>query len=277
MKILHAVHPRDFRQYSTEEIREQFLLDGLTVPGDQRSVYTHYDRMIIGAALPTSEPLRLEAHPELRAEYFLERREIGILNIASGAGVVEADGTTYRLEKLDCLYLGKGVRDVRFLAEDAANGPRFVWFSAPAHQAYPTRLMRLSEALPAEFGSPETSNERTINKYIHADGIQSCQLVLGVTNFKKGSIWNTMPPHTHGRRMEAYFYFDLPEEQRIVHLMGEPQETRHLFVRNEEGIVSPPWSIHSGVGTASYSFIWAMAGENKAFTDMDAANLSTLR
>ncbi|RYY59929.1 MAG: 5-dehydro-4-deoxy-D-glucuronate isomerase, partial [Chitinophagaceae bacterium] len=203
MKFLHAVHPRDFRQYNTEQIREQFLLDGLTRPGDQRAVYTHYDRMIVGAAVPTAAPVPLEAHPELRAAFFLERREIGILNIAAGAGVVEADGERFRLEKLDCLYLGMGTRDVRFLSENAANPARFVYFSAPAHHTYPARLMRPAEALPAELGAPETSNQRTINKYIHADGIQSCQLVLGVTNFKPGSIWNTMPAHTHGRRMEA--------------------------------------------------------------------------
>lgn len=277
MKFLHAVHPRDFRRYDTEQIREQFLLEGLTAPGEQRAVYTHYDRMIIGAAVPTTAPLVLENDPELRAGYFLERREIGIVHIGGGAGIVEADGQRYRLEKLDCLYLGMGTRAVRFEAEDAEAPARFVYFSAPAHQAYPARLLRPAEALPAELGSAATGNHRVINKYIHADGIQSCQLVLGITNFKPGSLWNTMPPHTHGRRMEAYFYFDLPEDQRVVHLMGEPQETRHLFVRNEEGIVSPPWSIHSGVGTAAYSFIWAMAGENKAFTDMDAAPLAELR
>ncbi|RYY40126.1 MAG: 5-dehydro-4-deoxy-D-glucuronate isomerase [Chitinophagaceae bacterium] len=276
MKFIHAVHPRDFRQYNTEQIREQFLLDNLTVPGDQRSVYTHYDRMIVGAAVPTTTPLPLEADAELRADYFLERREIGIVCIA-GKGSVEADGETFSMEKLDCLYLGKGLRDVRFLSDDADAPARFIYFSAPAHHSYPARLMRPAEALPAELGSADTSNHRVINKYIHADGIQSCQLVLGVTNFEKGSIWNTMPPHTHGRRMEAYFYFDLPEDQRIVHLMGEPDETRHLILRNEEGILSPPWSIHSGVGTASYSFIWAMAGENKAFTDMDPAPLQDLR
>ncbi|RYY99574.1 MAG: 5-dehydro-4-deoxy-D-glucuronate isomerase [Chitinophagaceae bacterium] len=276
MKTLHSVHPHDFRHYTTDQIRERFLLDGLVVPGAINCIYTHYDRMIVGAAAPLSEPLALATYPGLRSEFFLERRELGIINVG-GTGTVSVDGAPFIVEKRDCLYIGKGRRDVRFASADAAAGARFILFSAPAHQEYPTRLMRPDEALPAELGSLDNNNHRVINKYIHADGIQSCQLVLGVTNFRKGSIWNTMPPHTHDRRMEAYFYFDLPEDQRVVHFMGEPQETRHLFVNNEEGIVSPPWSIHSGVATASYSFIWAMAGENKAFTDMDGVGLKDLR
>jgi 4-deoxy-L-threo-5-hexosulose-uronate ketol-isomerase len=275
MKILHAVHPNDFRRYDTAEIRERFLLEGLVAPGGQRLAYSYYDRLIVGAVAPLETPILLDNPAELKAEYVLERRELGVVNIG-GAGKIIVDGQEYRLEKVDCLYIGQGSQSVQFASEDKSNGARFMLFSAPAHKSFPTRLMRPAEALPAELGSLDNNNHRVINKYIHNDGIQSCQLVLGVTHFQPGSIWNTMPPHTHGRRMEAYFYFDLPANQRIVHFMGEPQETRHMFLSNEQGIISPPWSIHSGVATAPYSFIWAMAGENKVFTDMDAVGLQEL-
>ncbi|MET0636820.1 MAG: 5-dehydro-4-deoxy-D-glucuronate isomerase [Chitinophagaceae bacterium] len=276
MKTIHQVHPADFVEYNTQQIREKFLLDGLVVPGLIEAIYTHYDRMIIGAACPTNKPLKLESYDQLKSENFLDRREIGIINIG-GTGAVTTDGTRHIVEKQDCLYIGKGVLDVKFETSDLNKPAKFIYFSCPAHQAYPTRLMKPTEALPAELGSLDNNNHRTINKYIHLDGIQSCQLVLGVTNFEKGSIWNTMPPHTHDRRMEAYFYFDLPENQRVIHFMGEPAETRHLFLENEQGVVSPGWSIHSGVATANYSFIWAMAGENMVFTDMDAVPVQSLR
>lgn len=276
MKVIHQVHPEDFVRYNTSQIRDKFLLDGLVKPGSIEFVYTHYDRMMIGAAFPADKALRLGTYDELKSENFLDRRELGIVNIG-GAGRVTIDGSVFEMGKQDCLYAGKGVRDVIFEQSGADATAKFILFSCPAHQAYPTRLMKPSEALPAELGSLDNNNHRTINKYIHLDGIQSCQLVLGVTNFQKGSIWNTMPPHTHDRRMEAYFYFDLPENQRAIHFMGEPNETRHLFLDNEQGIVSPSWSIHSGTATASYSFIWAMAGENMVFTDMDALSLQHLR
>lgn len=276
MKTIYAVHPNDFSKYNTQQVRENFLLDKLVEADKVNTVYTHYDRMIVGAANPVKNSLSLETYDELKSDHFLERREIGIISIA-GNGTITVDGEKFSLEKLDCLYIGKGKQKVSFNSNAASEPAKFIFFSAPAHKEYPTRLMKPEEALPAELGSLENNNHRVINKYIHNDGIQSCQLVIGVTNFKKGSIWNTMPPHTHERRMEAYFYFDLPAEQRVVHLMGEPNETRHLLVNNEEAIVSPPWSIHSGVGTASYSFIWAMAGENKAFTDMDALTIQQLQ
>jgi 4-deoxy-L-threo-5-hexosulose-uronate ketol-isomerase len=276
MKIIHQVHPEDFVRYNTQQIREKFLLDKLVVAGKIECVYTHYDRMIVGAAVPTNAPLQLETYDQLKSEYFLSRREIGILNIG-GNGKITVDGESYELSKLDCLYIGKGKQKVHFHSNDASTPAKFMLFSCPAHQEYPTQLMKPAEASPAELGSLTNNNHRTINKYIHADGLKSCQLVMGVTNFKEGSIWNTMPAHTHDRRMEAYFYFDLAEGQRVIHFMGEPQETRHMFLDNEQGIVSPAWSIHSGVATANYSFIWAMAGENMAFTDMDAVNLKDLR
>jgi 4-deoxy-L-threo-5-hexosulose-uronate ketol-isomerase len=276
MKIIHQTHPEDFVKYNTQQIRERFLLDKLVAPNTINCVYTHYDRMIIGAATPAMAALTLGTYDALKSDNFLDRREMGIVNIGS-AGSVSVDGEKFDLEKLDCLYVGKGKKEIIFAGSDANEVPsKFIFFSCPAHAEYPVQLMKASAATPAEMGAAETANHRTINKYIHLDGLKSCQLVLGVTNFKQGSIWNTMPPHLHDRRMEAYFYFDLPETQRVIHFMGEPHETRHLFLNNEEGIVSPSWSIHSGVATAAYSFIWAMAGENMSFTDMDPVNIKSL-
>ena len=276
MKIIHQTHPEDFVKYNTQQIRERFLLDKLVNPNTINCVYTHYDRMIIGAATPSMAALSLGTYDALKSDNFLDRREMGIVNIGS-AGSVSVDGEKFELDKLDCLYIGKGKKEIIFSGSDANEVPsKFIFFSCPAHAAYPVQLMKASAATPAEMGAAETANHRTINKYIHLDGLKSCQLVLGVTNFKPGSIWNTMPPHLHDRRMEAYFYFDLPATQRVIHFMGEPDETRHLFLNNEEGIVSPSWSIHSGVATAAYSFIWAMAGENMSFTDMDPVNIKSL-
>lgn len=276
MKIIHQVHPEDFVHYTTQQIRDKFLLENLVSPDAIECAYTHYDRMIVGAAHPVSATLTLGTYDQLKAENFLDRREIGIINIA-GTGTISVDGESFTVEKQDCLYIGKGKKDIRFASNDKSNPAKFIFFSCPAHMEYPTRLMKPAEALPAELGSLDNNNHRVINKYIHLDGIQSCQLVLGVTNFKKGSIWNTMPPHLHDRRMESYFYFDLPEGQRIIHFMGEPHETRHLFLNNEQAILSPSWSIHSGTATASYSFIWAMAGENMVFTDMDPVTVQSLQ
>ena len=275
MKIIHQVHPQDFVKYTTEEIRDKFLLQNLVEADAINAVYTHYDRMVVGAASPKSKSLTLGTYDALKSENFLDRREIGIINIGA-TGSISVDGEAYDLDKLDCLYVGKGKKEVTFSA--AKNGDaKYIFFSCSAHKEYPTQLMKATDATPAEMGSSETANHRTINKYVHPDGLKACQLMLGVTNFKPGSIWNTMAPHLHDRRMEAYFYFDLPEDQRIVHFMGETHETRHLFLNNEQGIVSPSWSIHSGVGTAAYSFIWAMAGENASFADMDAVDIKTLK
>ena len=276
MKVIHSVHPEDFSNYDTKKIRENFLLENLVQPDKIECVYTHYDRMIIGAANPVDQALQLGTYEQLKADHFLSRREIGIINIA-GNGYVTVDGEKFELEKQDCLYIGKGKEKIIFSSINKSSAAKFIFFSCPAHQEFPTRLMKPAEALPAEMGSLDNNNHRVINKYIHNDGIQSCQLVLGVTNFKKGSIWNTMPPHLHDRRMESYFYFDLAEGQRVIHFMGEPNETRHIFLNNDQAILSPPWSIHSGVATANYSFIWAMAGENKVFTDMDPVPVQSLK
>lgn len=276
MRIIHATHPHDFPSLDTAAIQERFLLPGLVKENSVEYVYTHYDRMVIGAAMPTDTTLALPNPDALKAPYFLARREMGIINIG-GTGNIVIDGESYTLEKCDCLYIGKGKESVLFepsIVKDQT--AKYIFFSCPAHQAYPVQLMKSVDATPAEMGTTASANHRTINKYIHADGLQSCQLMLGVTNFKPGSIWNTMPPHLHDRRMEAYFYFDLPEAQRAIHFMGEPHETRHLFLQNEEGIVSPSWSIHSGVATSAYSFIWAMAGENISFTDMDPVKIESL-
>ena len=276
MRIIHPTHPEDFKSYSTEQIRQRYLLDKLVQVDKVECTYTHYDRMVIGAAHPVNNTLELGTYDQLKSDFFLTRREMGIISIA-GNGTITVDGVAYQLEKLDCLYIGKGDKKVTFASTDAAIPAKFIFFSCPAHHEYPVQMMKPSDATPAEMGSSETANHRVINKYIHPDGLKSCQLMLGVTNFKPGSLWNTMAPHLHDRRMEAYFYFNLPENQRVLHLMGEPNETRHMFINNEEGIVSPSWSIHSGVGTAAYSFIWAMAGENASFTDMDPVNISTLK
>jgi 4-deoxy-L-threo-5-hexosulose-uronate ketol-isomerase len=276
MKIIHQVHPEDFAKYSTSQIREKFLLENLVQADKIECAYTHYDRMIVGAAHPVNQSLELTTYEQLKADYFLARREIGIINIA-GTGTVSVDGEKITVEKQDCLYIGKGKQKVIFSSADKNSPAKFIFFSCPAHMEYPTRLMKPAEALPAELGSLDNNNHRVINKYIHMDGIKSCQLVMGLTNFKKGSIWNTMPPHLHDRRMESYFYFDLPENQRVIHFMGEPHETRHLFLNNEQAILSPAWSIHSGTATANYSFIWAMAGENMVFTDMDPVPVQSLK
>jgi 4-deoxy-L-threo-5-hexosulose-uronate ketol-isomerase len=276
LKILHSVHPHDFKQYDTALIRERFLIDNIVKQDTINCVYTHYDRMIVGAANPVNGELLLENYPNLRADYFLERREIGIINVA-GDGRVTADGKVYELKKLDCLYIGKGTKQVAFSSNGKESPAVFYLLSAPAHTTWPTTFMSIDEAAKVNAGSAATANVRNINKYIHADGIKSCQLVMGLTILQPGSVWNTMPPHTHDRRMEAYFYFDLPVGQKIMHYMGEGDETRHVTVNNYEAVVSPPWSIHAGSGTSNYNFIWGMAGENLDYTDMDAISISDLK
>ncbi len=261
---------------STEELRSAFLIEKLIRQDELLLVYTHYDRVILGGACPVKKKLSLEADPELRADFFLQRRELGIINVG-GQGRVYADEVAYELGKLDCLYAGKEVRQIDFESLDAGDPARFYLLSAPAHAAHPVQFLPKEKALPVQTGSAGTSNARTIYKYIHAEGIRSCQLVMGLTILQAGSVWNTMPAHTHTRRMEAYFYFDLPEAQRVFHFMGAPQETRHLLVADGQAVVSPPWSIHSGCGTSSYAFIWGMAGENYSYTDMDPVNIPDLR
>lgn len=276
LKTLHTVHPDDFKNYDTKMIRERFLIDSLAENDALNCVYTHYDRMIVGLANPVSQQLYLENYQNLRAGYFLERREIGIINVG-GSGTIKADGQNYHLDKFDGLYIGKGVKNVTFSSTESEKPAVFYLLSAPAHASYPTALINIDNVVKTEAGNAATANLRTINKYIHADGVKSCQLVMGLTILHHGSVWNTMPPHTHDRRTEAYFYFDLPAGQKIVHYMGRGDETRHIMVNNYEAVISPPWSIHSGSGTAQYNFIWGMAGENLDYTDMDAILITDLK
>ena len=276
MEVRFQNSTRETAGMNTQELRTNFLIENLMINDEIRLVYSHYDRVIVGGVKPISKTLSLETHPELRADYFLERRELGIINVG-GDGAVETNENIYQLGKLDAVYIGKGVREVRFKSNNESNPAVFYLLSAPAHQNYPSKKLTKEAAMPVTIGDAATANRRTIYKYIHAEGISSCQLVMGLTILENGSVWNTMPSHTHTRRMEAYFYFDIAEDQRVFHFMGQPQETRHLLVANHEAIISPPWSIHSGCGTAAYGFIWGMAGENYNYTDMDPAPLKDLR
>jgi 4-deoxy-L-threo-5-hexosulose-uronate ketol-isomerase len=277
MDIRYAVHPQEAKKYDTAGLREHFLIERLFKPGEIVLTYSHVDRFIVGGVQPDDAPVRLEADPkEIGAATFLERREIGIINIGGG-GTVTVDGTVYTMGPKDCLYIGRGAKDVVFASDNPEAPAKFYFNSCPAHQTYPTVKAAISEATPRHLGSIEQSNERTIYQYIHEGGIKSCQLVMGMTLLKPGSMWNTMPCHTHNRRSEVYFYFDMPENGVVFHFMGEPHETRHLVVRNEQAVISPSWSIHCGVGTASYTFIWGMAGENQAFDDMDPVAMQDLR
>jgi 4-deoxy-L-threo-5-hexosulose-uronate ketol-isomerase len=276
MEIRFQVSPKETADMQTEELRTNFLCEGIIGKDEINTVYSHYDRMIVGGTSPAKKSLLLDADPELRAAYFLERREIGIINVG-GKGLLETETGKYELDKLSCLYLGRGTKKIQFSSNSATDPAVFYFLSAPAHATYPNRLMKKEEASPVSVGSVETSNQRTIYKYIHAEGIQSCQLVMGLTVLSNGSVWNSVPPHTHTRRMEAYFYFDLPETQRVFHFMGEPQQTRHLVMSNHQAVISPPWSIHCGSGTSSYAFIWGMAGENMTFADMDPAPVAELK
>ncbi len=272
----YAISPAEAMLMNTDALRDNFLLTGIAKADECTLVYTHYDRMIVGGVMPVNSKVELRNDPELRAEYFLERREIGIINVA-GKGTVKAGEESFSLSKLDCVYLSKGTASVSFSSEKPGEPAMFFILSCPAHHTFKNRLMKKEEASPVNLGTVETANERTIYKYIHKDGIESCQLVMGLTVLKNGSVWNTMPAHTHDRRMEAYFYFDVKDEHRVFQMMGQPQQTRHLLVANYEAIVSPPWSIHAGCGTSNYSFMWGMAGENKDFTDMDAVSISDIR
>ena len=276
MQTRYASSPNEVKHMTTEQLRANFLIEKFIVAGEINFVYSHFDRVITGGAMPTTEGLTLANYNELKAEYFLERREMGIINVG-GDGSVVADGKAYPLRKLDCVYLGKGTKTVVFNSQNAENPAQFYILSAPAHRDCANKTMLKEEASPTTIGSAETANHRTIYKYIHADGIKSCQLVMGLTMLHTGSVWNTMPSHVHDRRMEVYFYFDVPSDQAIVHFMGQPQETRHLFMANHQAVISPPWSIHSGCGTTNYGFIWGMAGENFVYTDMDAVAIKELR
>ena len=275
MELRTAASPKDVKHYTTDRLREEFLVQDLFVKNEVKMVYSHIDRIIIGAAVPTTS-LSLDAGSELRAEYFLQRRELGIINIG-GKGKVKVDGTEYVLEYKDGMYIGMGSKEIEFVSDDENNPAKFYFNSAPAHTAYPTVLIKPEDCVTVELGSLEEANHRVIRKYILPGQVESCQLVMGMTQLKPGSVWNTMPCHTHDRRMEVYLYFEVPENNFVMHYMGEPTETRHIVTRNEEIVISPSWSIHSGVGTKAYTFIWGMVGENQDFDDMDAVKMTDLR
>jgi 4-deoxy-L-threo-5-hexosulose-uronate ketol-isomerase len=276
MEIRFSPNQNDYQKLGTDALRAAFLIESLFTPGKLEMVYTDADRAIVGSAVPTGSPLKLTADAELRSAFFCERRELGILNIA-GDGVVEADGQRHELGKLDCLYVGRGSKEVSFSSKDASKPAAFYLLSYPAHAAYPTTLARTKDAAPVELGSVADANRRTIYKYIHTGGIKSCQLVMGFTKLQEGSVWNTMPPHTHTRRSEIYIYFDVDPKRRVMHFMGTPQQSRHLVVADRQAVISPSWSIHCGCGTGAYTFCWGMGGENQTFEDMDAAPIDQLK
>jgi len=261
---------------TTAQIREAFLIDALCKPGELHQVYVDLDRAVVGMAVPLRRPIALIADETLRAKCFTERRELGVLNIA-GRGVIQADSESYPLDNLDCLYIGRGTKEIEFESTNPDSPAVFYLLSYPAHCSYPTTLVHKEEASPVELGSAKTCNHRTVCKYIHLDGAKSCQLVMGVTHLHPGSAWNTMPAHTHMRRSEIYMYFNLAGEARVFHLMGPPEETRHIVMKNRDVVVSPGWSIHAGIGTQAYSFCWGMGGENQDYGDMDPVPLESVR
>ena len=279
MELRTAVSPRDVKTYTTQRLREEFLIQGLFVPGEIKLVYSHIDRIITGSATPAESALELTAGDELRAKYFCERRELGVINIG-GKGTITVDGKVYTVDYKEGMYIGMGTQKIVFESADASNPAKFYLNSAPAHRTCPTVLIKpegtpeegvviVKDENKVELGSLELSNHRTICKYILPGQVESCQLEMGMTKLEPGSVWNTMPCHTHDRRMEVYLYFDIPEDAFVMHYMGEPQETRHIVMRNEEAVISPSWSIHSGSGSQAYTFIWGMVGENQDFDDMD--------
>lgn len=282
MELRTAASPKDVKHYDTKRLREEFLIQGLFAADEIKLVYSHIDRIIVGAAVPVEQELRLTAGDELRAEYFLQRRELGLINIG-GDGTVTVDGRVYEVAHKNGMYIGRGAKDISFKSNDASHPAKFYLNSAPAHTSYPTVLIKregtpedgvviIKEENKVACGCLEESNDRVINKYILPGQVESCQLVMGMTALKPGSVWNTMPCHTHDRRMEVYLYFDLPENAFVMHYMGEPTETRHIVMRNEEAVISPSWSIHAGSGSQAYTFIWGMVGENQEFTDMDGVD-----
>ena len=276
MQIRYSPNQNDYQRLNTDELRATFLIDSLFAPGKIELVYSDADRAIIGSAVPAGSALSLKADAELRSAYFCERRELGILNIG-GAGAVDVDGTRFEMAKFDCLYAGRGSKDISFSSGDAGSPAAFYLLSYPAHAVHPTKLAHTKDATPVELGSAADANRRTIHKYIHTGGIQSCQLVMGFTTLHEGAVWNTMPPHTHTRRSEVYMYFDMDAKKRVMHFMGTPEETRHIVISDRQAVISPSWSIHCACGTGPYAFCWGMGGENQAFDDMDPAPLGALK
>ncbi len=276
MDVRYDSHPDDAKFYTTERLRRDYLIENLFESGKINMTYSHVDRIIVGGATPADMPLTLTASDELRADYFLQRRELGIINIG-GKGTVTLDGEVYTLGNKDGLYVGMGTKEVIFASEDASAPAKFYFNSAPAHKTYPTVFIDINKANKRHIGSAADGNKRTINQYIHPDVLDTCQLSMGLTQLEEGSMWNTMPCHTHERRMEVYLYFELPEDAVVFHLMGQPDETRHIVMKNEQAVISPSWSIHSGVGTHAYTFIWGMVGENQDFDDMDHCKTADLK
>ena len=276
IELRYAAHPEDVKVWDTSRLRKEFLIENIFVPDDISLVYSLYDRYIVGGAMPVKKKLLLESVDELKSENFLDRREMGIIN-AGGEALIETEGMLYKLGFKEALYLGKGTKSVIFSSTDQNKPAKLYINSAPAHHEYPSRKVTRSEAVVVELGTMEASNHRTINKLLVNSVIQTCQLQMGMTELKTGSVWNTMPVHIHNRRMEAYFYFEVPEKQSICHFMGDPDETRHIWMKNEQAVLSPSWSIHSAAGTSNYTFVWGMAGENLDYGDMDIRQPDTLK
>ncbi len=276
-ELRYAASPADAKSYDTDRLRKEFLIEDLFKEDDVKMVYSLYDRLIVGGAVPAKKTLKLETFEELKADFFLQRREIGFINIGKGVAIIKADGKEYKLANKEALYLGAGNKEVTMASEDKSNPARLYINSAPAHKTFPNKKVTLADAEVAVMGSLETANHRQINKMMVNTVVETCQLQMGMTELKPGSVWNTMPAHTHNRRMEAYLYFDVPEDQVVCHFMGEPTETRHIWMKNEQAVISPTWSIHSGAGTSNYTFIWGMAGENLDYSDMDIRRPDELR
>lgn len=276
MDIRYAMHPDQMKRLDTDEIRRHYLMEQLFKKNEMNLVYSHMDRIIVGGVCPVDQELAFKVTKELGVDFFLQRREMGVINIGS-KGTVCIDGKEYILEKKECLYVGMGAKDISFRSPDKNNPAKFYLNSTPAHLAHPIVKLSMHDAQTLHLGTPDKANVRTIYQFIHPKVLSSCQLMMGMTVLESGSMWNTMPCHSHERRMEVYLYFDLPEDAVVFHLLGEPRETRHIVVRNEQAVISPSWSIHSGVGTNHYTFIWGMAGENQTFMDMDEVPMSALR
>ena len=276
LDVRYSHHPEDVKHYPTDDLRKHFLIKDVFVPDEVSLVYSHYDRIIAGGIMPVAKTLELESGKELASAYFLELREMGVINIC-GKGYILIDGKKFEMDYQDGIYIGKGTKDIKFASDDPTSPAKFYLNSSPAHKEYPIVHIPLSKANKVQMGDARNLNVRTINQYVHPQVCKSCQLVMGMTILDEGSVWNTMPTHTHARRMEVYLYFNLSPNDFVIHLMGEPQETRHLIIRNEQAVISPSFSIHSGVSTSNYIFIWGMCGENQTFTDMDHVQNSDLR
>ena len=275
-ELRYASHPEDVKKYGTSKLRSEFLIENVFIPDEISLVYSLFDRYMVGGAMPVKKALKLESPDELKSEQFLHRREMGIINVG-GDAVIEASGKEYKLAFKEAIYLGQGTKDVVFRSADQKKPAKLYINSAPAHQAYPIKIVTKAEAEVVVLGNPEASNHRTINKLLISSIIQTCQLQMGMTELQPGSVWNTMPVHTHNRRMEAYFYFEVPEKQAVCHFMGDPDETRHIWMKSDQAVLSPSWSIHSAAGTSNYTFIWGMAGENLDYSDMDVRHPDTLK